>query len=140
MYASAVPAVVFAYTHIHCCHDYRLTQEDCEFYYPVSKESVQVRFSLINLKSSEGCRANLRKFEKTAHGGFFAGGPVWATAWCPVPPDRPHVQYATVSCHRTMEEEHGGMEVFSGRGLIQIWDCGFLSIDRYRCNTDTYLC
>jgi len=63
---------------------------------------------------------------------FFAGGPVWATAWCPIPLQEAiyhtaHMnQYLAVSCHTGMEDTHISGQSYSHSGLIQIWDFGHL--------------
>jgi hypothetical protein len=63
---------------------------------------------------------------------FFAGGPVWATAWCPIPLQKAiyrtaHMnQYLAVSCHSGMEDTYISGQRYSHNGLIQIWDFGHL--------------
>lgn len=63
---------------------------------------------------------------------FFAGGPVWAMAWCPVPLQNAiyrtaHVtQFLAVSCHSGMEDTYISGQSYSHAGLIQIWDFGHL--------------
>jgi hypothetical protein len=63
---------------------------------------------------------------------FFAGGPVWAMAWCPIPLQTAiyrttHTnQYLAVSCHSGMEDKYISGQSYSHSGLIQIWDFGHL--------------
>jgi hypothetical protein len=63
---------------------------------------------------------------------FFAGGPVWAAAWCPVPVQEAiyhtaHLnQYLAVSCHSHMDDTYVSGQSYSHSGLIQIWDFGHL--------------
>jgi len=63
---------------------------------------------------------------------FFAGGPVWAMAWCPLPLQNTiyrtaHInQYLAVSCHSGMEDTYISGQSYSHSGLIQIWDFGHL--------------
>eukprot|EP00850_Spirogloea_muscicola_P023381 SM000352S13429 [mRNA] locus=s352:4947:9012:- [translate_table: standard] len=54
---------------------------------------------------------------------LFAGGPVWALDWCPLPP---HLtvgpwQYLAVGCHSAREPHHLVGQPAHGPGLIQIW-------------------
>ena len=63
---------------------------------------------------------------------FFAGGPVWAMAWCPLPLQSTiyrtahNNQYLAVSCHSGMEDTYISGQSYSRSGLIQIWDFGHL--------------
>lgn len=64
---------------------------------------------------------------------LFAGGPVWAMEWCPTPDDAPATQYLALSCHQGMEDQHFVNKMYSGTGLIQLWDVGKLECtSRYR--------
>lgn len=51
---------------------------------------------------------------------LFAGGPVWAAAWAPVP-DTESRQYLAVSCHPDMDFEHAMGRTYTYKSLIQIW-------------------
>lgn len=63
---------------------------------------------------------------------LFAGGPVWALAWCPVPlqqaiyRDAEVDQYLALSCHAGMENTYLSGHQYAQPGLIQIWNFGHL--------------
>ncbi|XP_034756650.1 general transcription factor 3C polypeptide 2 [Etheostoma cragini] len=57
---------------------------------------------------------------------LYAGGPVWAMEWCPTPDGAPATQYLALGCHRGMDDQHYVNKMYSGPGLIQLWDLGML--------------
>ncbi|KAA8582879.1 hypothetical protein FQN60_015425 [Etheostoma spectabile] len=57
---------------------------------------------------------------------LYAGGPVWAMEWCPTPDGAPASQYLALACHRGMDDQHYVNKMYSGSGLIQLWDLGML--------------
>lgn len=61
---------------------------------------------------------------------FFASGPVWASAWLPIPTwmyDKNPVQFIAISTHPTMESEYAVGKSYSEPNIIQIWDVGCLN-------------
>lgn len=68
---------------------------------------------------------------------IFAGGPVWATAWVPVPDNGNHHQYLAVATHPGVEETHEMSAVYNYKSLIQVWSFGHLNncelVETYPC-------
>lgn len=68
---------------------------------------------------------------------LFAGGPVWAMEWCPTPDTAQATQYIALACHRGMDDQHVVNKVYTGPGLVQLWDVGSLELkNRYCCYTN----
>ena len=63
---------------------------------------------------------------------FFAGGPVWAMAWCPVPlqltvfNNTSVSQFLAVSVHKGMEDVYISGQSYAHSNMIQIWNFGSL--------------
>lgn len=57
---------------------------------------------------------------------LFAGGPVWAMEWCPTPDGAPASQYIALACHQGMDDQHYVNKMYTGPGLVQLWDLGKL--------------
>lgn len=58
---------------------------------------------------------------------LFAGGPVWAMEWCPTPDTAQATQYIALACHQGMDDQHFVNKVYTGAGLVQLWDVGSLT-------------
>ncbi|PNF19015.1 hypothetical protein B7P43_G12399 [Cryptotermes secundus] len=131
------------YPNIHSTPDdwIPLTAAAAAPYLPRTKESVQVsHLSMKHRVLAWPQKAvkqwhRLKLFEAQVIEGtpvFFAGGPVWATAWCPVPLQKAihhtaHLnQYLAVSCHSHMDDTYISGRSYSHSGLLQIWDFGHL--------------
>ncbi|XP_029175162.1 general transcription factor 3C polypeptide 2-like isoform X2 [Nylanderia fulva] len=75
----------------------------------------------------------LNRFESDIYEGvptFFVGGPVWASAWLPIPSPiyiKNPTQYIAISTHPTMKDEYTIGNKYSGPNIIQIWNIGSLN-------------
>ncbi|XP_021918407.1 uncharacterized protein LOC110829207 isoform X4 [Zootermopsis nevadensis] len=139
------------YPNIHSTRDdwVALTSAEAMQYLPHTKESVQISHLsmkhkvLVQPQKAVKQWHRLALFEAEVIDGtpiFFAGGPVWATAWCPIPLHKAiyrtaHInQYLAVSCHNGMEDTYISGQRYSHNGLIQIWDFGHLD-NQQPCTT-----
>lgn len=53
--------------------------------------------------------------------------------WCPTPDGAPATQYIALACHRGVDDQHYANKMYSGPGLIQLWDVGQLEYNtRYK--------
>lgn len=65
---------------------------------------------------------------------LYTGGPVWAMEWCPTPDGAAATQYVAVACHQGMDDLHHVHKMYSGPGLIQLWDVGKLEYNQWYLN------
>lgn len=57
--------------------------------------------------------------------------------WCPTPDTAQVTQYIALACHRGMDDQHVVNKVYTGPGLVQLWDVGSLELkNRYRWYTN----
>ncbi|CAL1585642.1 unnamed protein product [Knipowitschia caucasica] len=105
-------------------------REAAEEYLPQERQSVQFCVSREGSGTEEP--QTLHRFcSSSAHSDrwdsvFFCGGPLWSLEWCPTPDHCEETQYIALSCHRDMDETHRDNQVYSGPGLVQVWDLGRL--------------
>ncbi|XP_034018307.1 general transcription factor 3C polypeptide 2 [Thalassophryne amazonica] len=113
-----------------------LPHSDLEEYLPQELQSVAFRVSREGLTKDKEPLTTLHRFEAVpAHPDrwdmlLYAGGPVWATEWCPTPDGVPAAQYIALACHRQMDDLHCVNELYAEPGLIQLWDVGTLLPNR----------
>jgi len=113
--------VLFSGAEAGCSSWVPLTAEAATPYLPHTQVSASFR-------GSDASWHTLRRFEGTLLDGvpvMFAGGPVWALAWAPVP-DTERQQYLAVAVHPDMEQTHEMASVYKYDSLIQIWAFGYL--------------
>lgn len=67
---------------------------------------------------------------------LFAGGPVWALEWCPTPDGARATQYVALACHQRMDDQHFINKMYTGPGLVQLWDVGKLDYNNRLNRTD----
>lgn len=54
--------------------------------------------------------------------------------WCPTPDGAAATQYVAVACHQGMDDLHHVHKMYSGPGLIQLWDVGKLEYNQWYLN------
>ncbi|XP_045898845.1 general transcription factor 3C polypeptide 2-like, partial [Micropterus dolomieu] len=113
--------------------DWRLVpQSDLEKYLPQELQSAAFKVSREGLRKEETPLQRLKRFAAVpAHPDcwdmfLYAGGPVWALEWCPTPDGAPASQYIALACHRGMDDWHYVNKMYTGPGLVQLWDVGKL--------------
>ncbi|KAI5627137.1 general transcription factor 3C polypeptide 2 isoform X1 [Silurus asotus] len=112
-----------------------LSSSEAEKYLPQEKESMAFTLSREGLKGPETLQ-RVKRFESMAPNPerwdslFFAGGPVWAMEWCPVPEGAAQKQYAAVYCNRNMDDRHKMNKLHTEDALLQVWDLGKLEMSR----------
>ncbi|KAI4502019.1 hypothetical protein M0802_002701 [Mischocyttarus mexicanus] len=114
-----------------------LNNEDAKQYLPPLKVSMATKTVTVNSSTNMEHGEKEWRYWKTFEGGisedlpaFFAGGPVWALAWLPIPVYSNHKavdQYIAISTHPEMENEFIVGKAFSGPNMIQIWNMGKLN-------------
>ncbi|XP_022624983.1 general transcription factor 3C polypeptide 2 [Seriola dumerili] len=103
-------------------------QSDVEKYLPQELRSAAFKLSREGLSKEGTPLQRLSRFEAAAAHPerwdmvLYAGGPVWAMEWCPTPEGAPASQYIALACHRGMDEQHYVNKMYSGPGLVQLWD------------------
>uniref|UniRef100_A0A1B6EAV2 C2H2-type domain-containing protein n=1 Tax=Clastoptera arizonana TaxID=38151 RepID=A0A1B6EAV2_9HEMI len=90
-------------------------------YLPTTKKSVKIMVNEQNWEQLE----LFQSLELNGTQAIFVGGPVWASAWAPVPLTETH-QYLAVACHPNMDTEHEMGRIYDYKSMIQIWDYGEL--------------
>ncbi|XP_026174751.1 general transcription factor 3C polypeptide 2 isoform X2 [Mastacembelus armatus] len=115
-------------------------QSDLEEYLPQELLSAAFRVSREGLCNEETPLQRLSRFGAVpAHPDrwdmvLYAGGPVWAMEWCPTPDGAPATQYIALACHREMDDLHYVNKIYTGPGLVQLWDVGKLE---YSCRPES---
>ncbi|XP_042359170.1 general transcription factor 3C polypeptide 2 [Plectropomus leopardus] len=119
-----------------CINDWQLVpQSDVEKYLPQELQSAAFKVSREGLSKEETPLQRLSRFTALpAHEDrwdmvLYAAGPVWAMEWCPTPDGAPASQYIALACHRGMDDQHRVNKMYSGPGLVQLWDMGSLEYD-----------
>ncbi|XP_035851352.1 general transcription factor 3C polypeptide 2 isoform X2 [Sander lucioperca] len=113
-------------------HWHPVPQSDVEKYLPQELQSAAFRVSREGLSKEETPLQRLSRFTAVpSHPDrwdmlLYAGGPVWAMEWCPTPDGAPASQYIALACHRGMDDQHYVNKMYSGSGVIQLWDLGTL--------------
>ncbi|KAK0084162.1 hypothetical protein PV325_007501 [Microctonus aethiopoides] len=117
-----------------------LTNSEANDYIPKLTESMrvkQVNVAKMNLKNDESHIKNdewkiWNRFESSVVDGFptfFVGGPVWATAWLPIPTilySHNVNQYIAISTHSKMNDSFITGKSYKFKNIIQLWDLGHL--------------
>lgn len=117
-----------------------LTNSEANDYIPKLTESMrvkQVNVAKVNSKNDELHSKNdewkiWNRFESSVIDGFstfFVGGPVWATAWLPIPTilySRNVNQYIAISTHSKMNDSFITGKSYKFKNIIQLWDLGHL--------------
>ncbi|XP_068199205.1 general transcription factor 3C polypeptide 2 [Antennarius striatus] len=107
-------------------------QSDLEKYLPQERQSAAVKVSRTDLREEPTPLQRLSRFAAVPpHPDrwdmlLFAGGPVWAMEWCPMPDGVVASQYVALACHRGMDDHHCVNKTDAGPGLVQLWDVGRL--------------
>lgn len=99
--------------------------KEIEDFFPTTEESL--RFKVVSPEKKTNQIRRLKRFEAECINGtynFFAGGPVWGLAWCPMPHNVHSDQFLAISCHRGMDEKHETRSPYTGNGSIQLWNVG----------------
>ncbi|KAF3703131.1 General transcription factor 3C polypeptide 2 TF3C-beta Transcription factor IIIC 110 kDa subunit [Channa argus] len=118
-------------------------QSGLEEYLPQQLHSAAFKVSREGLSKEEPPLQRLSRFESvSAHPErwdmlLYAGGPVWAMEWCPTPNGAPATQYVALACHQGMDDIHYVNKMYTGPGLVQLWDVGELE---YNKRPDTQPC
>lgn len=72
-----------------------------------------------------------KSIDSSEHTTFFSGGPVSASAWCPIPfKRRNQPQYIAISTSSSMDLTHSMADTNNSYGLIQFWNCGLLELTK----------
>ncbi|XP_014470419.1 PREDICTED: uncharacterized protein LOC106742201 isoform X2 [Dinoponera quadriceps] len=114
-----------------------LKNEDAAKYLPELMSSMAVKFVNANSwkntdDSVSGNWKRMSRFEGNIYEDvptFFTGGPIWASAWLPIPLPmytKNPTQYVAISTHPTMESEYAVGKSYTESNVIQIWDVGQL--------------
>ncbi|KAK3506761.1 hypothetical protein QTP70_023931 [Hemibagrus guttatus] len=113
----------------------RLSDREEEKYLPQEKESMSFMLCREGVKGQPPLQ-RVKRFESLSPNSerwdslFFAGGPVWAMEWCPVPEGAAHTQYTALYCNRNMDDRHKANTLHTGHALLQLWDLGELQMCR----------
>ncbi|XP_067274009.1 general transcription factor 3C polypeptide 2 [Pseudorasbora parva] len=108
-----------------------LSSSEAEKYLPQEKESASFTFTREKIKGQTKLQT-VRRFESLPHHSerwdalFFVGGPVRSMEWCPCPDGAAKRQYASIYCHKGMDDTHKIHKLHSGPVLLQLWDIGDL--------------
>ncbi|KAK2855921.1 hypothetical protein Q5P01_004656 [Channa striata] len=111
-------------------------QSGLEEYLPQQLHSAAFKVSREGLSKEESPLQRLSRFESvSAHPDrwdmfLYAGGPVWAMEWCPTPDGAPATQYVALACHQGMDDIHHVNKIYTGPGLVQLWDVGKLEYNK----------
>uniref|UniRef100_A0A8D0A1X9 General transcription factor IIIC, polypeptide 2, beta n=1 Tax=Sander lucioperca TaxID=283035 RepID=A0A8D0A1X9_SANLU len=125
-------------------HWHPVPQSDVEKYLPQELQSAAFRVSREGLSKEETPLQRLSRFTAVpSHPDrwdmlLYAGGPVWAMEWCPTPDGAPASQYIALACHRGMDDQHYVNKMYSGSGVIQLWDLGTLEYNSRYSRTLAY--
>ncbi|XP_066532194.1 general transcription factor 3C polypeptide 2 [Hoplias malabaricus] len=121
---------------IPCITDWHhLSSSEAEIYLPqekesatfiISREGIKDKHSLLTIKRFESLLPHADRWDSL----FFAGGPVWAMEWCPLPDGAAEIQYAALYCNKGMDDRHKMDVPFTEQALLQIWDLGQLQMSR----------
>uniref|UniRef100_A0A3P8UUY3 General transcription factor IIIC, polypeptide 2, beta n=1 Tax=Cynoglossus semilaevis TaxID=244447 RepID=A0A3P8UUY3_CYNSE len=114
----------------------RSSSFDLDKHLPQQLQSAEFKVTREGLSEEETPLKTLDRFEATdAHPerwdmSLYTGGPVWAMEWCPTPDGAAATQYVAVACHQGMDDLHHVHKMYSGPGLIQLWDVGKLEYNQ----------
>ncbi|CAJ1077908.1 general transcription factor 3C polypeptide 2 [Xyrichtys novacula] len=114
-------------------HWHPVPESDLEKYLPQELQSAAFKVSREGLKQESPLQRLNRFTALPPHPDrwdmvLFTGGPVWTIEWCPTPDGAPVSQYIALACHREMDEKHHVNKIYSGHGLVQLWEIGKLDI------------
>ncbi|KAK0182296.1 hypothetical protein PV327_000448 [Microctonus hyperodae] len=131
---------------LHLFDDYQpnnfilLSNNEANDYIPKLTESMRVKQMNVRELNSKNDKSHTEndewkiwnRFESSVIDGFptfFVGGPVWATAWLPIPTilySRKVNQYIAISTHSKMNDSFATGKSYKFKNIIQIWDLGHL--------------
>ncbi|XP_011146081.1 general transcription factor 3C polypeptide 2 isoform X2 [Harpegnathos saltator] len=123
-----------------------LNNEDAAKYLPELTSSMAIKCVSDNSSDSVSSSwKHMGRFEGSICGDvptFFAGGPIWASAWLPIPLPmytKNPTQYVAISTHPTVGSEYTVGKSYSGSNVIQIWDVGQLDHENNSTNRSPIL-
>ncbi|XP_006818350.1 general transcription factor 3C polypeptide 2-like [Saccoglossus kowalevskii] len=103
-----------------------LNEMERKAYEPITMESIEFQREAESGRLSQ--KVKLKRYSSFALNSdekvttFFTGGPVWAANWCPLPLECTSAnQYIAISCHRDYETTHTYDDLYSEKGMIQLW-------------------
>ncbi|XP_059882911.1 general transcription factor 3C polypeptide 2 isoform X3 [Delphinus delphis] len=99
-----------------------LPQEEKSPLFSVQREGLPEDGTLYRINRFSSITAHPERWDVS----FFTGGPLWALDWCPVPEGAAASQYVALFSSPDMNETHPLSQLYSGPGLLQLWDLGTL--------------
>ncbi|XP_003586709.2 general transcription factor 3C polypeptide 2 isoform X1 [Bos indicus] len=99
-----------------------LPQEEKSPLFSVQREGLPEDGTLYRINRFSSITAHPERLDVS----FFTGGPLWALDWCPVPEGSAASQYVALFSSPDMNETHSLSQLYSGPGLLQLWDLGTL--------------
>ncbi|XP_011500015.1 PREDICTED: general transcription factor 3C polypeptide 2 [Ceratosolen solmsi marchali] len=112
-----------------------LSVNESKEYFPIIEQSMLMKSEKTN--NEDLLKSKWKKWKRFEghciqdNPTFFAGGPIWALAWLPIPSllafSKNISQFIAVSTHPTMDIEFSVGKIYTKKNIIQIWNFGDLN-------------